>query len=224
MIDISQIIISNITKRYIFYIPSSIYSLIESSDFKGIIPKERYDCIMYYNETGTLIDTDVEDIGLMEVISKKSILQKNLVALLESKSTLSPAAFDVILKDYVIQIESHQYVTSLMYENITTVFPNIADVLVSSFKFQAHIFNDHYTQLVSHFQLKNKATNLNNKNVLKNFRTTVSKGYLQKDIAKDNVQKSSFKNLSTPPSSGTYKMTDAEIDLFLLQTVFGVAV
>jgi hypothetical protein len=222
MTDISQIIVGNLIKSYVFYIPRSVQSILEDSDFKGIIPEDGYNSIAYYNNLGKAFTTGLEDIVLIDIIGKQRILKNNLVILLDAQSSISKAAFNVILEDYKKQIEYQIHVTSWMHKNITTIFPNIADVLVRAFKIQANYFDVHYSQLDTHFQFKIKQVTLNENQVLKNFETTLSKNSLESTLFKLNTDQFSKTNKATPAPKNKILITDEEIDMFLLQSVFGV--
>jgi hypothetical protein len=222
MTDISQIIVGNLTKSYVFYIPRSVQSMLEDSDFKGIIPDNSYNSIAYYNNLGKAFTTDFEDVIIIDIIGKQRLLNKNLVILLDAQSSLSKAAFNLIFEDYRKQIEYQIQITSWMYKNITNIFPNIADVFIRAFKIQANCFDVHYSHLDTHFQFKVEHVTLNENQVLKNFETALSKNSPERKLFKLNTDQLAKINKATPTSKNKIVITDDQIDLFLLQTVFGV--
>ncbi|WP_040281019.1 hypothetical protein [Psychroserpens damuponensis] len=225
MTNISQIIVKNLTKCYIFYLPRTIQPTVEGSYLKNIIPDEGYDSILFYDNQGKSMTSGIEDIILINILGKERILKMNLVTLLEAQSSISKAAFNIILEDYQNQIELHKNATSWMYENIKVVFPNIEDVFISAFKIQANHFNVHCSQIHEHFRFIKQEDK-----VLKHLKSTSFSSEV-KSVKLDQLQFQKPQNptstsisTSTPISIPKKKrvITDEEIDAFLLESVFSV--
>jgi len=221
MTNISANLIENISKKYIFYIPSTMYDVIENSEFKGILPKDEYDTIVYYEDKTKIRTSNLGKIILFDMLNKKDDLKNNVVRLLEAKTSLNKAAFDIILKNYQEHLSTHLHISDWMYKHIKKFFPDIEETLANAFKFQAQNFTDHSLQIAQHFQLKNEDRHLDNKDVIKNLESTFST-FEVKNNAVENKNIPKIKNLA-PLQKSKASIKDEDIDLFLLETVFNVA-
>lgn len=221
MTNISATLIENLTKNYIFYIPSSIYRIIEDSPLKGIIPKDEYDRIVYLEDKSKIRTTDLDQMILIDLIRKKDNLKQNLITLLDVKTSLSSAAFDEILKGYQNHLKWHLYVSSWMQKHLKSSFPNIKDVLINAFKFQTDNFSTHSIEIERHFKLNQEDINLNNIDVINNLKANFGDTEKKKIFHVNpnfNLKPTSFKALEKEKSA----ITDEEIDNFLLETIFNI--
>ncbi|WCO00563.1 hypothetical protein [Psychroserpens ponticola] len=220
MTDISATLIENTSKNYIFYIPSTMYAMVENSEFKGIIPKDEYDTIVFYEDKTKIRTSNLGKIILFKVLNKKDDLKNNLLSLLEAKTTLNKAVFDIILNDYQEHLKCHLHITSWMYNHINKFFHDIDETLANAFKFQAQNFAAHSLQIDQHFQLKNEDRHFDTIDVIKNLESTFSTSEVKNNIFKN--KNSSKKETLTPLQKSKASIKDEDIDLFLLQTVFNV--
>jgi len=219
MTDISQIIVKNLIKCYICYLPRTLKSKIEDSILKNIVPEEGYDSIIFFDKLGKSMTSGIEDIVFINILGKERILKTNLVTLLEAKSSFSDAAFTIILEDYRKQIEFHKNATSWMYENIKVIFPNIEEVFIRAFKFQANYFDDHCSQINEHFRVITQTDK-----DLKHLKSTSSISKIN-SLQVNPIQCQKPQNPTPFPDPIPKKkrvVTDEEIDMFLLETVFNV--
>lgn len=220
MTNISANLIKNITKKFIFYIPSTMYAMVEDSEFKGMLPKEEYDTIVYYEDKSKIRTSNFEKIILFDMLNKKDDLKNNVVILLEAKTSLTKASFDIVLNDYQEHLNIYLHITDWMHSHIKNFFPDLDETLTNAFKFQAQNFKDHGSQIAQHFQLKNEDRNFDKDDVIKNLESTFSTSEVKSNIFKNkNIPKT--KPL-TPLQKSKATIKDEDIDLFLLETVFNV--
>lgn len=221
MTNISANLIANLTKNFIFYIPSSMYAMVENSEFKGIIPKEDYNKIIYYEDQLKIRTTNLDQIILLDILNKKDILENNLVMLLEAKTALNLTAFEIVLKDYKKHIDCHLQMNLWMYNNLTISIPTIEDVIINAFKFQSENFKEHCSQIEHHFQIQNQDLKLDDDVVVKNLETIFSENDLKNNMFKDIHNSKSEANTKSTKKKKPI-ISDQDIDRFLLQTVFNV--
>lgn len=221
MTNISTTLIENLTKNYIFYIPSSIYSMVESSELKGIIPKDEYDKIVYLEDKSNMRTTNLDQMILIDLMRKKDFLKQNLITLLDVKTSLSSAAFDEILKGYQNHLKWHLHVSSWMQKHLKSSFPKIKDVLINAFKFQTDNFSTHSIEIERHFKLNQEDINLNNIDVINNLKVNFDDTE-KKKIFHINPNFNSKSAISKASKKDKIIITDEEIDNFLLETIFNV--
>ncbi|WP_047547404.1 hypothetical protein [Psychroserpens sp. Hel_I_66] len=222
MIDTTDILNANIIQKYLFYIPSSVHSKVENSVLKGFIPKEGYDDIVYYKEKGNAISNDLESIIIPEILTKERILKKNLVLLLDTKSKISPAVFDMILEDYIKYINGHQYITTWMHENIRSVFPDVNDIIINAFKIQADYFTQHCLKVKHQFRIEKPEPTITDTDIFKTLKSQFSKSIETTNPIVFEKHKKSKKIKTIAERKRKKSFTDKEIDEFLLETVFSV--
>lgn len=222
MTNISTTLIENLTRNYIFYIPSAIYTTVENSEFKGLVPKEEYDKIVYYESKSNVRTTNLDQIILLDLINKKEVLKQNVILLLEAKTSLSSPAFNIVLKDYQNHLKWHVHVSSWMDENLKSSFPNIKDVLINVFQFQSENFRSHHLEIDNHFELNLEDVKLNNVIVINSLKTNFPETSKQDHVFNINQHISQKSALSEEPIEEKQIITDEDIDNFLLETIFNV--
>jgi len=220
MINIQEQLVSNISKKYLFYFPSSIYSEIENSVIAGMIPYETYDIILYNKDKVGAIAYDLENIATADILNKNSLLKNNLLLLIDSKTKVSANAFKFILDDYMNLINSHVYITNWLFNNVKKKFPELSNIMFNAFKNQSNFFNQHSLQLEQHFQLRSQEPNLDTLDLMKTMKMSFSPPTVKADAPQLDV--SSKPQTSIPLKKTKPKISDEEIDQFLLKTVFGV--
>ncbi|WP_458626001.1 hypothetical protein [Winogradskyella sp. PC D3.3] len=220
MIDISEKLIENITKKYILFFPSSVYSEIEDSMIAGMIPKESYDIIAYNRDKLGATTHDIEKIALVDILNKNKILQNNLLLLLDTKTKVNAEVFQFIIDDYKKHMDCHLVITSWMVDNIKITFPDLSNTIFNAFKNQNLFFRNHYSQLEQYFKLSPQAPKLDSVDVLKNIKMTFSNTPLKNEVLEES--KNSKPKISTPTKKIKPQFSDEEIDNFLMKTVFGV--
>ena len=222
MTNISTTLIENLTRNYIFYIPSEIYTTVENSEFKGLVPKEEYDKIVYYESKSKVRTTNLDQMILLDLMNKKEVLKQNVILLLEAKTSLSSPAFNIVLKDYQNHLKWHVHVSSWMHENLKSSFPNVKDVLINAFQFQSKNFRSHHLEIESHFQLNHEDVQLNNIDVINSLKTNFPETSKQNTVFNINQTNSEKSTISEEYIEEKQIITDEDIDDFLLETIFNV--
>lgn len=218
MTDISEQLIANITKKYIFFFPSAIYSDVETSILAGMIAKDSYDVIAYNQDQLGAITHDIEQIALVDILNKNKVLQNNLLLLLDTKDKVSKNVFQFILDDYKQHMDCHVFITSWLVDNVKHTFPNLNISIFNAFKSQHLFFRNHYAQLEQYFNLNPLDAKPDRTAIFKNMKSTFSIPAFDKASSVVPVKPKP----KTPKKRPKLQIDDDAIDHFLLKTVFNV--
>lgn len=220
MINISETLVANISKNYLFYIPSSIYNDIEAKGISAMIPNEAYDTILYFKKDVGAVSEDLEKNAPLGVFQKKNILQSNLLLLLENKPDVNADVFKLIIEDYKKHIECHLFITNWLAANVITAFPDVSKSILVAFKNQSQFFKEHYLQLEQHFQISPETPQFKNTDLFKAFKSVIPETNLKTESHEDT--EAPKPKTSKRKKREKLKINDEETELFLLKTVFNV--
>ena len=218
--DTFTIITENLTRKYVLYIPPILISKLKSTVYEGIIPDQDTNTLVFLddNRQGS---TNINAFSMFELVGKKDILDNNLIQLFEAKKNLEEQHFRVLLDKYISQVEGHLFATKWMYKNINKVFMGLEQSFVNLFKLQAEYFESHNNELNRHFEIKSHKISDKNVQLLKHFEDTYSNPDFK--VIVPNFKTNGFVNKkSKSVKKQKAKVSDEEIDRFLLTTVFNV--
>ncbi|WP_372758105.1 hypothetical protein [Mariniflexile sp.] len=219
--DTSTIITDNLIRNYVFYFPTEAISLLESTVLKGAIPLEACNELAFF-DIDKKVSTNFKNFSIIKLVSKKEILDRNLLHLFEAKKSLEHKHFIFLLNKYNLHVEGHAFVTSWMYNNIHRVFNNVEESTINLFKLQQEYFEKHLSELQDNFQVTKSEFLHQNESVSKHFQTQFSKPDFKIDVPEFPKNNSLLKPIAKTTKKKKVVLSNEEVDRFLLTTVFNV--
>lgn len=211
-------LIEQLYRPLLFFFPKSIIPDSEKSKFQGINSDDFFDTpvLIYTNGTIDKINS-VKNYG--SVLEKASILNYNLLKLLDAKEDLSSMQFQTLIENYILHLRFYVFITKWMNEH----FNNHCEInksLKSYFQLQHDYFNHHKLAVETKFKLK-IITDLSSKEVLTYFENDTPP--LLKNIIKtDKVLEKNNSIKIANDKKKTVLITDQESRNFLLDNVFNL--
>lgn len=211
-------------RNYIFYIPSVEIDELSGTSFEGVIPSEACDTLAYFDDKDAL-SSKVQNLNVMQMASKKEILDENLLFFFNAKNNLEESHFKFLLGKYIPYIDSQLSITKWMYDNVQSEFETVDPRVVDLFKLQMEHFENHHKDLNKHFEIEKFKRQQKNERLAAYFKEKYEKPDFEIKVPKlpeSELLKSFWKKQGLLDKKEI--ISDEEIDRYLLSKVFNVEV
>ncbi|WP_435133039.1 hypothetical protein [Formosa sp. A9] len=217
--SIFETIRCNLTRVYIFYIPTSRWELVQDTIYKDTVPKELLDTVVFLDKEQKTT-ADVSKFQKFHFAEKGLIFDETMFMLLDAKETLSAAQFDHLFKKYWEHLDSFTFIAQWMHENIHTCFVAPEESIVSLFALQRQCFVKHHELMVQKYGQPEGNSWMDDWRNKIHTKVTVP-------VSLPDFQKKETKTLPVPKAKQPVKkkqelISDEEVDALLLETVFHV--
>tara|TARA_R110000744_G_scaffold286161_1_gene397499 strand:- start:1546 stop:2214 length:669 start_codon:yes stop_codon:yes gene_type:complete len=211
-------LIEQLYRPLLFFFPKSIIPDSEKSKFEGINSDDFFNTPVLISTNGTIDKINsIKNYG--SVLEKASILNYNLLKLLDAKEDLGALQFQTLLENYILHLRFYVFITKWMNEHFN-YHCEINKSLKSYFQLQQDYFNHHKLAVETKFKLKT-ITDLSSKEVLTYFENDTPP--LLKNIIKtDKFLKKNNSIKIANDKKKTVLITDQESRNFLLDNVFNL--
>ncbi|RIA09387.1 hypothetical protein OE09_1219 [Flavobacteriaceae bacterium MAR_2010_72] len=220
MNEIFKSLRNNLAKSYIFYIPDKLYNVFQRTPIKDLVSYEATNRVAYVDRNGDT--TTNEDLfKRLDIFAKYNIFEENVIILLEAQSKLDTDLFQYLLDKYWELLDSHTYITGLLFEHISNYIQNVPEPIKSLFDLQRDVFLTHHNKMRNTFtSLKSKYIGVDSKGAFMGKFEGLGSNHKTSDTI--SVQKSTISK--TPKPKKPPLITDTEADAFLLESVFNIKV
>ncbi|RSK40401.1 hypothetical protein [Mangrovimonas spongiae] len=137
---------NNLTRSYIFYVPSKVYDDVQRTQLKDMIPYHLTNTIVYMDDDRKTIE-DISEFNKVEIISKNSLFDENIFTLIDAQSKLSAPQFKHLINKYWEHVETHTYLTNLMYTHLSEYIKDASKNVSDMFLLQKDYFSTHHTEI-----------------------------------------------------------------------------
>ncbi|WP_338733473.1 hypothetical protein [Mangrovimonas cancribranchiae] len=203
---------NNLTRSYVFYIPSKVYDDIQQTQLKDIIPYHITNTIVFLDDNNNPTE-DTDELSKVELISKSNLLEKNIFTLIDAQESLTESQFKHLINKYWEHVETHTYLTHLMCTHLSEYIKDVSKNVSDMFALQSNYFSTHHSEIKRTFGVL--LTSMFNNTLL-----TYSK-------KKSNINKTPLKNKKTvsskkKPPKKPQLISNEKADRYLLETVFNI--
>lgn len=197
----------------LFYIPYELFPDLNDEQKKQAEDELFFGKLYLYKQDNIIVDFE-KGLNQVNLLSKKSIFENNLLRLIEIEENGGQKSFNFLIEKYVSRIKGWEYIYEWLNNNVDN---NIVDVSVSDknlLQFQLDITKDHLREIESRFGKKNNITSEEPKSIfLENKDLVVANGKTVYDF---------FKEQSDTSKKRQPLITNEDADRYLLETIFDI--
>lgn len=222
--DKHSALIHSLYKPLVFYIPRKLWAGLDDGKWLDKKFDPIFDTVVLLKEDGSnhVLNNGVSNYYML---SKGSVLDKNIYELLDLKAQLSLEAFSFLSERYSLSVAFYKKVSSWMLEHVKQDVSDINNETLKSFEIQKLAFNNHWDYIQEHFSVPESVREyfleegLIAKDVIA-MRDFMSVAEYKPENIFDKLQKSTTNSIKKKEKRLLITGEDAE--KFLLETVFNV--
>jgi hypothetical protein len=210
-----------LNRPLLFFIPKTLIPKEEIKAFDSTETEALFDKIVFY-----AVDGQVEEIipgsGYIQLLEKPSLLEFNILRLIDEEAHLNSTQFNVLLEKYIIHLRFFVFISKWMDEHVNE-HCKIGENIKDYFELQSLAYENHKQEIETKFNV-HIISDLTSRQIL---------SYIKKDssttlpslLSKDDTSKK-ICDLPVPEIKRVVKIekeiliTDQEARSFLLETVF----
>ena len=208
----------NLYKPFIFYVPKSIITEGDNTNFCNII-------ILLDNKG---FDSELKDqLSNHKMIAKRAVLNDNIFKLIEKSGSLKDEQFKFFLEKYMEHVHFVVYVSDWMQRHVEIDIKDLREETKKAFQSQAAAFLKHLEDLNSEILGTGLTILKQEVDVLKfieNDLWDIKNALNLNNDSKVKIDKAEKENVSTAKKAKKKRplLTDADAEAFLLESVFNV--
>ncbi|WP_372938682.1 hypothetical protein [Seonamhaeicola sp.] len=206
-----QDLIMGLYRPSIFYIPSSLFPNASEKAKEGFKEFRVTDELAVLKITGDI--SYIENcIPTIELLNKQNNLDNNIFQLHKFQDQLKKDSFEFILNNYLKNVAACKYVYDWLKNNLNSI-SNVNEEITNLFNLQYELTKQHIEKLQSLFLVTKPIENEKLENVIEHTSNIIS----------DKKFNTVIKNIGNKKyRRRKQKLTEKEVDVYLLQTVFQV--
>ncbi len=229
----------NLLEELIFYIPDNEIFNVTIKAHNLLELKIYFQKVIYMDKMkGPLMYTN--DTYKPNMLEKASLLNRNILSLIDKKGKLDLVGFNYVFDKYYEQVQGIYFVATWLNNNERLAMVEQANVrAINKFKSQEQLYEKHLLELNATFKNSKELVSQNNDRIIKNLELQFPVLFKQlkgidtaleenKNVIDQLVkeflkyQKTSLNNVAIPKSNKKILITETEAKEFLLETVFGI--
>lgn len=209
----------NLVKVSIFYVPESFVDLLKIQKTEGIMADVNR--LVLIDKGGYSLNPDETKAGMF-ILSKKRILDENILLLYDFKENNSKGGLEYVVEKYGELVKSFLYLSEWFINNAHKDISNLTNDRKTALNLQHQFFLSHKHEFEKKFCKTSQIfpnSKLNTKTILSNLKPIIpklNKQFVQKPRSKGLERREHIKKLKAE--------TRAKAENYLLETVFGVKI